>query len=303
MDNKAIIISGPTASGKSALALAFAQKQDICIINADSLQIYEGLPILSSQPSEADFAQAEHQLYSALKPSHNSSVGLWLNLAKTHIQSSLERGKMPVIVGGSGMYISKLVDGISPIPDIDEDLRQGARELFEHSGALEFKRALIACGEEEERIQMLDKQRLIRAYEVIKQTGKPLAWWYERPNKKLFEADIFTHINLNPPREQLYNNCNLRFAQMFNNGAVEEVQQLLQATPLEDLLITKTLGFAEIVDFLDGHLSQEQVMEIASQKTRNYAKRQLTWFRNQLPQKLVFEDNQTALDYLHNCAS
>ena len=143
MANKIIIISGPTASGKSSLALAFAKYQDICIINADSLQIYEGLPILSSQPNAEEMKQVDHTLYSALKASENSSVGLWLNLAKTAIENCWKQGKLPVIVGGSGMYISKLVDGISEIPEVDETLKEGARELFEQIGINDFKRGLV----------------------------------------------------------------------------------------------------------------------------------------------------------------
>lgn len=300
MENKIIIISGPTASGKSSLALEFAKHRDISIINADSLQIYEGLPILSSQPSADDLLQVRHRLYSFLKPSQNSSVGLWLRLVKNEIEESWKLGKLPVIVGGSGMYISKLVDGISEIPEIDEHLKEGARELFETMGADYFKEELILAGESEEKVLKLDKQRLIRSYEVVKHTGKTMSWWQTQPKKKLFDEAMFTHVNLNPDRETLYDNCNMRFELMLKNGAIEEVEALLGQHSLSDSLITKTLGFAEIIDFLDEKMTYEEAIAISSQKTRNYAKRQLTWFRNQFPHKNVFSNSLEALDFLKN---
>lgn len=298
MVNKILIISGPTASGKSALALDFANHCDISIINADSLQIYEGLPILSSQPTKEEQNRVDHFLYSELNPSQNSSVGLWLKLAKTAIEKSWKQGKLPVIVGGSGMYISKLVEGICEIPDIDEEVKKSSRELFEKIGAEEFKNELVSFGEKEERVLVLDKQRLTRSYEVFKQTGKPLSWWHNQPNKKLFDDNVFTHINLNPDREALYKNCNLRFEMMLKNGAVDEVENLERQGFSEGSPIARTLGFVEILDFLDGRISEEEMIKIASQKTRNYAKRQLTWFRNQLPHKVVFESTEKALKHL-----
>ena len=143
MDNKIIIISGPTASGKSALALDFANNQDITIINADSLQIYQGLPILSSQPTQQEQKQVTHLLYATLQPYESSSVGLWLKLVQSAIEESWQHNKLPVIVGGSGMYISKLVEGISDIPETDEGIKKSSRQLFDSIGAEAFKIAFI----------------------------------------------------------------------------------------------------------------------------------------------------------------
>jgi len=298
MTQKILIISGPTASGKSALALELADSQDIAIINADSLQIYQGLPIISSQPSNEEQKKVKHFLYSALTPFETSSVGMWLKLVKSAVEDSWQQNKLPVIVGGSGMYISKLVEGICEIPFIDETVRANARELFEEIGAQNFKAELLNLGEEKERILNLDKQRLIRAYEVLKQTEKSFFWWQNQPNKMLFAEEIFTHINLNPNREKLYKTCNSRFELMMKNGAIAEVENLLDLGITEDAAITKTLGFIEITDFLEKRISEEEAINIASQKTRNYAKRQLTWFRNQLPNKLVFGEISEALNYL-----
>ncbi len=296
MVRKIVIISGPTASGKSDLALKLAQEKDIAIINADSLQIYEGLPILSSQATEEEKKKVKHFLYSHFKPRETSSVAIWLKLVKPIVEQLWSENKLPVIVGGSGMYISKLVEGISEIPEIDEDIRSGARQLFDEIGHEEFQKKLIELGEN----QIPDKQRMTRAYEVLKQTGKSITWWQEQPLKKLFEETNFIHANLNPDRKKLYENCNARFVSMLKNGAMQEVKNLVNAGSDDDCQITTTLGFYEIRDFLEQRINQEKMIEIATQKTRNYAKRQLTWFRHQLPLKQVFGDSQTALNFLKN---
>lgn len=294
MAEKIIIISGPTASGKSDLALKLAATKEMAIINADSLQIYQGLPILSSQPSDAEKKQVEHFLYSHFLPQETSSVAVWLKLVKPLVERLWSENKLPVIVGGSGMYISKLVEGISEIPEISPEIRNGARQLFEEIGQEEFQKKLLDLGEN----QIIDKQRLIRAYEVLKQTGKSINWWQEQPLQKIFSAADFIHVNLNPERQKLYENCNSRFVKMLKSGALEEVQKLVAQGIDDSYQISKTLGFAEICDFLNGRISQEKMIESATQKTRNYAKRQLTWFRHQLPEKAVFSDSRAALEFL-----
>ena len=282
-----LIISGPTASGKSRLALDLAGSKDIAIINADSLQLYEGLPILSSQPSEAEKKIAPHFLYSYFKAQENSSVMDWLKLVMARIEQVKSEKKLPVIVGGSGMYISKLVEGISEMPAIAEEVKKAARELYEKIGQEEFRQKF---GED----KIIDKQRLIRAAEVFMQTGKSISTWQKEAKRTPFLED-FLHINLNPDREKLYQNCNSRFVEMLDCGAIDEVKNLVAE---DDCSITKTLGFHEIKNFLSGEITREKMIEIATQKTRNYAKRQLTWFRNQLPGKLVFTDSVTALNFL-----
>lgn len=289
MSQRIVIISGPTASGKSGLALQMAETKDMAIINADSLQIYAGLPILSSQPSALEQKQVAHFLYSQLQPQEYSSVANWLKLIKPIIEQLWNENKLPVIVGGSGMYISKLIDGISEIPEISSEIRDQARALYDELGHEKFKE--IAQSD------ALDKQRLIRAYEVLLQTGEPIYFW-QNNQKKLFSDAEFIHVNLNPDREKLYKNCNLRFELMTKNGALEEVQTLINKRVNDDWQIVKTLGFYEIRDFLKGEMTQEKMIEIAAQKTRNYAKRQLTWFRHQLPQKYVFSETTAALNFL-----
>lgn len=296
MAEKILIISGPTASGKSDLAMKLAEEKDIAIINADSLQIYEGLPILSSQATAAEQKKVKHFLYSHFKPQETSSVGIWLKLVKQVVEQVLQEKKLPVIVGGSGMYLAKLVDGISEIPEIEESFRNNARQLYEAMGHEKFQKKLIDLGEDE----ILDKQRLIRAYEVLEQTGKSITWWQHQPLKKILAEADFIHLNLNPDRSTLYENCNSRFEKMLELGAFEEVQKLVDNGVSDDYQITKTLGFLEIRDFLAQKITHKKMLEIATQKTRNYAKRQVTWFRHQAPQKLVFSDSRSALNFLKN---
>ena len=274
---KILIISGATASGKSALALKKALKENGVIINADSMQLYQELPILSAQPSLDEQKQVPHFLYSILKHNQNSSLQSWLEMAKSKIDQAFADEKLPIIVGGTGLYLSKLIDGINEIPAIDENLRAKIRDLQRE----ELIENLINLGEEKSLITHLDKQRLGRRLEVLKQTGKSLNYWQEQPNKIFYPKEFFEHINLNPPREELYENCNKRMKLMFENGAIDEVENLIVQKPSVDSLVLKTIGYLEIRDYLGGKISKEEAIDLAAQKTRNYAKRQLTWFRNQ----------------------
>lgn len=284
-----LIISGPTASGKSALALELAGLRDVVIINADSLQLYEGLPILSAQPSDAEKKIAAHFLYSHFKAYENFSVMDWLRLVESTLAHARAENKLPIIVGGSGMYISKLVEGISQMPEISKETKKAAHELFEEIGLEKFREKF---GEG----KLIDKQRLIRAAEVLIETKKSIFEW-QKTAKKTPGLKDFLHINLEPNREKLYQNCNSRFEKMLSAGALAEVKNL---NADDSWPITKTLGFREIKSFLNEEISREKMIEIATQKTRNYAKRQLTWFRNQLPQKHVFIDSAAALNFLKN---
>lgn len=293
MSEKIIIISGATACGKSQLALDFADLKDAAIINADSLQIYEGLPILSSQPSKLEMEKTAHYLYSHLKPSEKASVGIWLGLVKGVVEKVLAENKIPLIVGGTGMYIAKLIDGISKMPEVSDFNHQKAQDLYEEMGHQNFQEKF---GEG----KLIDKQRLLRACEIWLESGKPISFWQEQPREKILPQCKFTHINLEINREKLYQNCNLRFEKMLKNGALEEVENFIKLNPQNDLQITKTLGFEEIALFLENKISHEEIQKIASQKTRNYAKRQLTFFRHQFPEKIIFNDAKIALKFLKN---
>lgn len=285
-DKKILIISGPTASGKSALALGIAKELDAVIINADSMQLYKELPILSAQPSKEDFKLVDHRLYSVLSNSDDSSVSNWLSLAIKEIDSAFKRAKLPIIVGGTGMYISKLIDGINEVPEIQRETRNYVADIFSNLGAEGVIKELIKLGDEEEKIEGLDKQRLIRRLEVLSQTGKSLSHWQSLPSKRFYDVGSFIHININPDRDILYNNCNNRLEKMMGAGAMAEVGSLLEGGLDKSSPIIKTIGFLEIKEYLEGRMDKKELMEKSSQKTRNYAKRQLTWFRNQFKNKV-----------------
>ena len=281
---KILIISGATASGKSTLATKFALSKNGVIINADAIQLYKELPILSAQPSAKDQKEFPHFLYSILKHNQNSSVVKWIELAVDKINQTLTNKQLPIVVGGTGLYISKLIDGINLIPEIDQDLQTEIRQII-HNTPKEVEKELIKIlldlGDNFQEIESLDKQRLARRLEVLKQTNKTLSWWQKQPKKTFYPKEYFHHININLPREIIYQNCNQRFNSMIRSGAIDEVKKLLQQNPNTNHTITKTIGFLEIKDYLQGNISDKQAIEIASKKTRNYAKRQLTWFRNQ----------------------
>lgn len=300
---KILIISGPTASGKSDLASKIASKIPATIINADSMQIYRDLPILSSQPSKKEQEENEHALYSIFSHDQISSVANWLDLAKTEIKRAAQNHKLPIIVGGTGFYISSLVSGINSIPEISEEIREESRGLFEKIDKNEFIKILNELGDDEPNLTRLDKQRLIRRMEVLKQTGKSLSWWQNQEKPSNFDNNNFIHLNLAPDRETLYQNCNKRLELMLENGATEEVIDFMKLNPGDNLPAAKTIGYFEIRDYLRGFLTKEEALKRASQKTRNYAKRQLTWFRNQFREKHEITDYQNSfnqiLDLIH----
>lgn len=298
--NKILVISGSTASGKSKLAIEINKITAIAIINADSLQIYEGLPLLSAQPNLCEQELVPHFLYSALKFTQKCCVATWLRMIKSAIDKAHKDGLLPVIVGGSGMYIDKLINGICEIPEISQETKEKALSLYQEFGHEKFE---IEFGNN----KILDPQRLLRAAEVFIQTGKPISFWQQQENKKLYPKHNFLHINLTPDRADLYQRCNKRFSEMLDGGAIDEVSNLIkkinsiQSLPIDsDYQITKTLGFYEIKDHLENKISRQEMIDLATQKTRNYAKRQLTWFRNQFVDKITFENQVEAYNFIKN---
>jgi tRNA dimethylallyltransferase len=304
LENKILIISGATASGKSSLAFEIAKRQNSVIINADAMQIYQGLPILSAQPDIIFQNQVQHFLYSYLSPFEKGSVALWLDCAVKIIKQALNEGKLPIVVGGSGMYIDKLINGISLVPEIDGMINEGANNLFYKLGKDNFLENLILMGDADAS-NVLDKQRLIRRYEVLLQTGKSLSFWQSNDINKFFADSQFLHFNLNLSKPEVYKNCNDRFLLMIKSGAIEEVERFFDiyrdVVFSQKLPIIKTLGFNEIACFLglDGYqkIDYNKMVELASQKTRNYAKRQITWFKNQKLQQIFFDSTPLSMEY------
>jgi len=279
---KAIVIAGPTASGKSALALGLAQAFDGTIINADSMQVYEVLRILTARPTAEDEALAPHRLYGFLSPRESCSAGRWQSLAKLAAEEAWAAGRLPIIVGGTGLYLRSLTEGLSPIPDIPEEIRAAARaELTELGNEAFHARLATQDPEMAARLRPSDSQRIARAWEVLQATGRSLALWQQEPAQGGLAADFFAVV-IAPARERLYAGCDSRFQSMIDQGALAEVAALLQLELDPALPAAKALGVAELSAFLRGRITLDEAIRRAQQSTRNYAKRQLTWINGQI---------------------
>lgn len=282
MTNKAIVIAGPTASGKSALALAVAEEFGGTVINADSMQVYGLLRVVTARPSPEDEARVPHRLYGVLPPTDLCSAGRWQDMAEAEMRAAWADGRLPVVVGGTGLYIRALTEGLSPIPDVPDDVRQAARELFARLGNEAFHARL--AGRDPvmaARLHPGNSQRLVRAWEVLEATGRSLAEWQEQPPQGAAQADFAT-IVLAPPREALYASCDGRFLKMIEQGALVEVAALDALAPDPALPVMKALGVPELRALLQGAMTRDEAVAAAQQATRRYAKRQLTWFRHQI---------------------
>jgi len=276
-----VIVAGPTASGKSALALAVAEAFGGTIINADSMQVYRDLRVLTARPGEAEEVRAPHRLYGVLDAAEACSAGRWRALALAEIAAARQAGRLPILAGGTGLYLRALLDGLAPVPPVPESARREARALHARLGAVAFKSALAALDPETaERLAPGDTQRLIRAYEVVRGTGRGLrAWRRAQAPTGAFQAAA---IALLPPRPALYASCDGRFLRMVEAGAVAEVAAL-GARGLDPALpVMKAVGVGELGAFLAGRCSLADAIAAAQQATRRYVKRQYTWLRHQL---------------------
>ncbi|NBX03479.1 MAG: tRNA (adenosine(37)-N6)-dimethylallyltransferase MiaA [Alphaproteobacteria bacterium] len=285
MTDKIIIITGATASGKSAIALSLAQKSGGVIINADSQQMYGDLRVLTARPSEADEALVPHKLYGVLNADEPCSAGKWLRMAGMEIDWALSQNITPIVCGGTGLYLKALTEGIANIPEIPPNIRDQAQNDYEFMGKIAFENRLREIDPAFfERLKVYDKQRLIRAYAVWLGSGKTLSWWQSHEVTPPYAAEKIKLYHVDISRENLYDRCNQRFGQMLEQGALQEVENLMKNPPAADSPIMKTLGLRELSAHLNGELSLAEATEKAQQNTRNYAKRQLTWIRNQFPQ-------------------
>ena len=284
-DNRIIIVAGPTASGKSDLALALAERLDGVIINADSMQVYQGLRVLTARPSPADEARVPHRLYGFIDPAERCSAGRWRAAAIEAIEAAHATGKRAIVTGGTGFYIEALTRGLSPIPDVPPDTLAAAEALCTETGVPAFAELVRANDPEAaDRIGPNDRQRLVRAWAVIQATGKPLSSWQKIPPAPA--PFPHTALWLNPPRAVLYDRCDRRLAAMLAAGALEEVAALKARRLDPGLPAMKALGVADLAAYLDGTMSLAEAQAAAQQATRRFAKRQLTWFRHRLPQGL-----------------
>ncbi len=280
-----IVISGPTGIGKSNLAISLAEKINGVIINADSMQIYKELKIISSQPSDEDKKNIPHELYS-IRPIYQSfSVMDWLELVEKKIYQIFDKNKVPILVGGTGLYIKSAINGISKLPKVDKEIFDNCLKLFEKIGIIEFKK-LVQKIDENFIKKNIDKQRLIRAYSIYLQTGKAISEWYESSEiNKVYNT--FFSILLEQEREKNYQNCENRFDEFIYKGAVEEVKYLKEKKFDRSFPGFKCLGVNWILKYLDKEISLNDAIVLSKRDTRRYVKRQLTWFRHNFNPDLV----------------
>ncbi len=281
------VIYGPTASGKSALALEKAAEQNGVIINADSMQIYDALHTLTAQPPADEKAQAPHKLYGAMSPEEKCSAQHWRGLATIEIEKALVQGQTPIIIGGTGLYLKTLMKGLSPVPPVPDEIRAQTMARQAALGNPAFHEELAEKDPVmAEKLNPNDSQRLIRAWEVLEATGKSLAYWQSLPREGVPEDWKFETHFVNLDREDLYERCNTRFEKMMKTGILDEVRaldELIQSGNVPaDAPVTHALGFHPLQAHLRGELALDEAIAQAQQETRNYAKRQLTWFRNQM---------------------
>lgn len=256
------------------------------VINADSMQVYRDVPTLTARPSAGEEQAVPHCLYGFLEPEENCSVFKWAQLAAAQMRRAWQENKVPVIVGGTGFYLQTLIKGISPVPQVKEDTRAEIRRKFEQQG---YEAFLKDFQQKDPSFALTDPQRLLRAAEVLEETGKSMTYWQSLPFQKEIEADYLCFLT-DLPREKLYDRCNKRFEKMMQNGAIEEVRTLLAKNPPADSLILKAVGISEIRALLNREITREQAISHACQMTRNYAKRQLTWFKHRFHADIMTAD-------------
>jgi tRNA dimethylallyltransferase len=276
-----VIVAGPTASGKSALALALAEALGGTLINADSMQLYRDLAVLSARPDAAEMARVPHGLYGVIDAAEACSAGRWRSLALAEIAAARGEGRVPILVGGTGLYLRALLQGMAPVPPVPPAVRAAAQALHARLGGAGFRAELAALDPEAaRRLPDGDTQRLVRAYEVVAATGRPLAAWQhaQEPTAEIRAAAVV----LLPPRAQLYQACDARFLAMMERGALGEVEALLARRLDPGLPALKAVGVRELQALLEGCASRETAVAEAQQATRRYAKRQYTWFNRQL---------------------
>ena len=282
LKSKIILISGPTASGKSSFAIKIAKKIDGEIINADSMQVYKQLKILSARPDPKQYQKIRHHLYGFHDVKKNFSTGDWLKLVRKKIKDVQRRKRIPILVGGTGLYFKALTDGLVKIPNISVKLRDQIRKLQKKLGQKKFYKKLLKLDPLlKGKINPTDTQRSIRAYEVKKFTRKSLYEWFKNTKSNFLEADFFK-VYIDYPRQELIERINLRIEEMIKNGAIKEVKNFIKLKVRKDKSANKAIGVMEIKDYLDNEKDLEQIKDKIAIKTRQYAKRQSTWARGNM---------------------
>jgi len=283
MKGKILLIAGPTASGKTALALRAARALDGEIVNADALQLYADLRVLSARPSDEEQGEVPHHLFGVADGADGWSVGRWLRAASPLLADIRARGRTPVVVGGTGLYFKALTEGLAEVPPTPAAVRQSVTSMYDALGEDRFRDLLASADPDAaRRIEAGDRMRLSRAMEVLEATGRSLSAW-QADTAPALERTAWRAVALIPDREALYARCDARFDAMLAAGALDEVRSLLAKGLDPDLPVMKAVGVRELARHLAGELTLEAAADLARQETRRYAKRQLTWLRNQTP--------------------
>ena len=282
LKSKIILISGPTASGKSNFSIKLAKKINGEIINADSMQVYKELKILSARPSSKDYQKIKHHLYGFHSVKNDFSTGEWLKFVIKKIKEVRKRKKTPILVGGTGLYFKALTDGLVSIPNIPIRFRNKIRSLHKSLGQKKFYQKLLKLDpNSKKKINPTDSQRSIRAYEVKQFTKKSFHDWFQN-TKAYFVKDDFFKIYIDYPREELIQRINKRTEQMIEIGVINEIKRFLKLKVRKDKSVNKAIGIQEIKEYLEKRKDISNVIEKISIKTRQYAKRQSTWARGNM---------------------
>lgn len=291
MNKKIHIVFGPTASGKTDYAVQLAHKFDSVIINGDSMQIYKEIPIITNQPNEVEKQGIPHLMFGYKSILDHSDLNIWLNETVPVIKENIEKNKVCIVSGGTGMYLKALFNGISEIPIIPEEIKNKNRNLIKEIGNDEFYNLLkekdLAAAE---KLKIGDSQRLCRAMDVIDFTGVSILEWQAKPNKKFFDKEIFEIHFLDKPREEIYEKINKRFENFVEIGALDEAKKAneifkssgFSKEEIEALPAYKAHGLRELISYLNGEISLSDAIKKGQQVTRNYAKRQITWWKGQM---------------------
>lgn len=297
-EQKITIITGPTASGKSSYAIDLAEEKNGVIINADSLQVYEELRIITARPSIEDEAKTPHKMYGIIDHTKQCTAHNWSKTASKHIEEAWANNQLPIVVGGTGFYIKSLTEGLSPIPEIPMEEKQKVKNEYYDSknkdAALKNLYAELMKADEDtaRKLAPNDSQRIIRAVEVYRYTKKPLSFWQKRPlvnplNIKREHLDI-NLILVMPDKEKLYKRSDDRFIKMMDMGAIEEVEKLNKLNIPDYHILKKAIGVNEITKYLNGELTKDEMIKQGQTATKKYMKKQMTWFRHQIkPNQII----------------
>ncbi|MEC7437435.1 MAG: tRNA (adenosine(37)-N6)-dimethylallyltransferase MiaA [Pseudomonadota bacterium] len=288
-DGTFLMICGPTAAGKSGLALALAERYGGVVINADSMQLYADLRVLTARPDVSEEARVPHRLYGVLDGAERASVASWLTMATREIEAARDAGRLPILTGGTGLYFHAAMKGLAPVPDVPPDIHAECIAEYAERGGEAFRRDLLeldpVLGSQ---LHDGDSQRLVRAMGVVRASGRALSAWQADPHEGAI-AGRPVRVAMMPPREELYEKINTRFSAMMEGGARSEVSTLAARGLAPSLPVMKAIGVREIMALQAGDIDEARAVELASRDSRRYAKRQMTWIRNNFHAEMILE--------------